>query len=182
MPTPRFYPAVVESGGMICVVGGRGAGGFTGALEVYDPKRDTWETAAPMPTGRDSTAAVHNGLIHVPGGFAGDSGGSRVHDAYSIRQARWIKLPDMPFPLSAHHVGLISNTLYSFGDFAEGGKVAACDLRSGQWRTPRLPEPFVPRRNNAVVTVGNTAVVIGGNTESASVSAVDTVQMFQLLG
>ncbi len=180
MPTPRFYAAVVESGGLIWVVGGRGRDGFTGALEVYDPKRDTWETAPPMPTGRDSTAAVHNGLIHVPGGFAGQDG-LRVYEAYSIREAKWIKQPDLPFPLSAHHVAVVGDTLYSFGDYVEGGKVAACDLRSGKWHTPRLSEPFVPRRNNAVVAVGNTVVVIGGNTASSSATAVDTVQVFRLL-
>ena len=77
LPTLRsgFSTAVVD--GKIYLIGGtpfqnrRGPYGLP-TVEVYDPKTNTWERVADMPTSRTSTeAAVINGIIYVCGGYNG---------------------------------------------------------------------------------------------------------------
>jgi N-acetylneuraminic acid mutarotase len=76
MPTPRHSPAAAATGGILYVMGGYvgfdgppNSGGWSAALEAYDPATNTWTTKAPMPTARGHFAAVAlNGRIYAIGG------------------------------------------------------------------------------------------------------------------
>jgi sugar lactone lactonase YvrE len=43
-------------------------GAWTGEMDVYDPGADRWTTQASMPTARDSSVAVANGILYALGG------------------------------------------------------------------------------------------------------------------
>ncbi|MBC8142255.1 MAG: hypothetical protein H7Y38_12525 [Armatimonadetes bacterium] len=181
LPTPRTNAAVVADAGLVWVVGGNSNGLYSGATEVYDPKRDTWNTAEPMPTPRECAAGVQAGLIHVPGGYAGE-GGLTVYEAYSLGQGRWFKKPDLPSPLSSHHIAVVGNFLYTFGDYANLGSTLACEVGRGErWNAPRLGKTFVPRRHAAVASIGDLVLVAGGNTAGVN-SHLDVVQVFRVAG
>jgi hypothetical protein len=58
--------------------------------EVYDPRTDTWERLAPMPTPRHGIgAAVLGDRIFVPGGAAVQGfGATGVHEVFTVPSAR----------------------------------------------------------------------------------------------
>jgi N-acetylneuraminic acid mutarotase len=78
MPTARSLFGIVAYQGKIYCIGGEtnnitAEGPIYGVNlavnEVYDPETDTWETKAPMPTGRSNLETnVANGKIYVMGG------------------------------------------------------------------------------------------------------------------
>lgn len=181
-PAPNLHmnATIVVANGMLWAIGGSISGGFTGAMDIYNPKSDTWEAGPPLRIPRENDGVVHSGLIHVVGGYAGEAG-MTTWEAYSVGQGRWVPQSDLPFPISAHHMAIVGNTAYAFGDYAVLSRVIACDLRVGKWSPPRLSEPFVPRRHAAVTALGDTVYVIGGNI-AGSGSFLDTVQAFRVSG
>lgn len=72
-PTPVADVQGVSIGEKIYVPGGRLAdGSLSDGLEIYDPRRDTWETGAPLPGARSDYALVDfEGQIYLFGGFDG---------------------------------------------------------------------------------------------------------------
>ncbi|KAF2670350.1 galactose oxidase [Microthyrium microscopicum] len=89
MPVARGGLAVAEAAGRIWAFGGEGnkasAKGVFGDVNVYDIKKDTWETAAPMTAPRHGFGAASvGGRVYVPGGGANQGGGGMVdvNEAY----------------------------------------------------------------------------------------------------
>jgi N-acetylneuraminic acid mutarotase len=73
MPTGRSGHAATVFRGCLYVFGGEGntsrPDGIFPQNEVYDPRTDTWESLAPMPTPRHGIGAVAvGGRIYIPGG------------------------------------------------------------------------------------------------------------------
>ncbi|MBI1928812.1 hypothetical protein HYR99_31780 [Candidatus Poribacteria bacterium] len=72
MPAARSWTAAAVVGEKIYLIGG--ASGFNpwikvSIVEIYDPKRDTWEDGVDLPDARgSSTSAVVAGKIYVIGG------------------------------------------------------------------------------------------------------------------
>jgi RNA polymerase sigma factor (sigma-70 family) len=76
MPTARAFLATSAVNGKIYAIGGQTGGGDTGpakvlsAVEVYDPKTDTWMKKADMPIARGQhSASAVNGKIYAIGGW-----------------------------------------------------------------------------------------------------------------
>jgi len=110
MPTPRNHLGAVALDGRIHAVGGRTAtilpvpGG--GALEVYDPSTQEWESKPPMPTPRSGiAAAAFAGRLLVFGGEGSeeDPGTFREAEAYTPDSETWTPLP--PMPTGRHGIG-----------------------------------------------------------------------------
>ena len=100
MPTPRAYFAIAVYQNKIFCIGGNGNNGadnpHTGVNEVYDPKTDSWETKAPMPTPRASLQGnVLNGKIYCIGG-TGISGAAGVNEVYDPTSDTWTTKSPMP--------------------------------------------------------------------------------------
>lgn len=103
LPSQRNHIAGGVIDGRIHVIGGRLGGGFrseqTAAHEVYDPSRDTWSVAAPMPRPRSGiNGVVAEGCLHAWGGESA-AGMFPDHDYYDPRSDRWTRLADMPLPV-----------------------------------------------------------------------------------
>jgi hypothetical protein len=64
IPTARSNPAAAAINCKLYFVGGA----WTGEMDVYDPGADTWTTQASMPTARDASVAVVNGILYALGG------------------------------------------------------------------------------------------------------------------
>lgn len=180
LPTPRRTAASVLSDSKIYVIGGSTDGETheAGTVDIYDIKANTWSKGAPMPTPRECALAVTNGSIYAVGGYDGTNSVSTV-EAYNIAQNKWFRLPNLPVVLSAHHMALDGDTLYTFGNYAVVDQVGTYNLLTGKYRT--LTESgYLPSRHNAVVVSGGKAYVIGGNTASANSSALSSIQVFSL--
>ena len=69
LPTPRWGLATAVVNGKIYAIGGQDNTPDVNKVEVYDPKRDTWDVINSVPTGRIWLAAsVVKGKIYVIGG------------------------------------------------------------------------------------------------------------------
>jgi predicted metal-binding protein len=73
MPTPRFEVSAEKLDGMIYVVGGEDeSGDLLDIVEVYDPSRDGWSVAAPIPESLDHFGlSSYDGKLYLVGGFRG---------------------------------------------------------------------------------------------------------------
>lgn len=103
LPHARYAHTVTELEDRIYVIGGRNLDGEVAAVDVFDPRSETWRTLdTPMPRGRDrdshKTVATPDGLV-VAGGQR-DFEDSALVDLFDPRTGRWRALPDLPEPMS----------------------------------------------------------------------------------
>jgi N-acetylneuraminic acid mutarotase len=104
IPTARVWHAACVLDGKIYVLGGVPAfqrvdtiSPYT-LVERYDPESDTWDTCAPMPTGRWSLAACSvNGKIYAIGGYSKTTTYSLV-EVYDPVADQWSNKQPMNFP------------------------------------------------------------------------------------
>lgn len=107
LPTQRNHLAAAAIGGKVYVAGGRFGGGvgseMTAVLEVFDPRTNTWEQKASMPTPRggvNGTAA--RGCFYVFGGEGNDAHPQGVFDqmeVYNPVTDTWQTLQPIPTPV-----------------------------------------------------------------------------------
>ncbi len=117
MPTARTGFATSLVNGKVFVIGGniqlkRGEFGdiSTSTVEMYDPKTDTWEQKANMPTARsDVSVSVVDGKIYaiggskiktiqMPHGFSSESEELATVEMYDPVTDTWTQKADMPTP------------------------------------------------------------------------------------
>jgi N-acetylneuraminic acid mutarotase len=98
MATKRGLLKVAVVDDRLYAIGGRAdSGEFLRTVERYDPRRDTWQTVAPMHTGRGNPAvAVVGDRIFVVGGGSPD-GALRTTEVYDPEADRW-RLLDVLLP------------------------------------------------------------------------------------
>ena len=107
LPTQRNHLAAGAIDGKIYVAGGRFGGGvgseMTARLEAYDPKTNTWERKADMPTVRAGVNGIAaRGCLYVFGGEGNDAKPSGVFEemeVYNPKTDRWTKLTPLPTPV-----------------------------------------------------------------------------------
>jgi N-acetylneuraminic acid mutarotase len=175
-PAVLRTPASVEVGGKIYVVGGSNQNNKRLAtLWIYDPQTDKWTPGASLKTARECDVVARNGTIYAIGGFDGESA-VKACEAYDIATDTWRDLPDFPVETSAHHLALVNDSIFAFGDYAEMNRVQKFDLKSQTWS--RLDQTgFDARRHMAVCALDHRIYVIGGNIASSG-SYFDEVQIF----
>ncbi len=127
LPTQRagFATAVVD--GKIYLIGGtpfqnrRGPYGLS-TVEVYDPKNNSWERVADMPTPRTSAeTAVVNGTIYVCGGYNGIDNRAvnlkflDIVEAYDPQKDIWTRKKGISGARVAFGMGAVAGKIYSIG-------------------------------------------------------------------
>ncbi len=173
MSHPRRTPISVLHRGKIYVIGGSvRRGERVGVVEIYDIERDSWSRGAEMPTGRECDAVLYRDRIYAIGGYDGRDS-LRTFEVYDIAADRWEALPDLPFPLSAHHSAVSGDRLYSFGNYHDPSMVSSHDFATGRWEI--LETAYTPSRHNAVVKRKGRIYIIGGNIATRD-SHLDYVQ------
>jgi N-acetylneuraminic acid mutarotase len=174
MPTARGAHAVAIVGERFHVVGGAsgfggGRPGLTAAHEVFDPKRNAWETLEPFPEPRDhlAAAAVGNRLFVVGGrklSLARNSGRLDIFDAAS---GKWSRGPDMPTPRGGIAAASTDGLVFVFGGEQPSGtfdETEIFDPKRRRW-TSGPPMPTARHGLGAGVTVGGDIAVVGGGPE-----------------
>jgi hypothetical protein len=174
MPTPRSDLAAAAAGGGLYATGGLRDSWLGTSIsrhhEVYDPERDVWTAARPLPEGRAGLgAAVLGDRIHVAGGlgptFFGLGRALRgSHLSYSPIADRWqSERAPLPAPRAAAGVAASAGRLYLIGGRGPAGDLAEVDEYDpafASW-TPRAPLPR-PLAGPAAAALGGTLYVTGG--------------------
>src|SRR5205823_547863 len=134
-------------GGKIYVLGGYDAGGASSdSVFVYDPARNGWSSAAPLPFANNHAgAAVAGGRLFS---FGGDS--SRVF-AYDAGRDGWTEVAPMRFQHgSTAAVGVLDGHIYVAGGAGSGmieNEVEVYDPAADRWTS--LASMRVPRNHCA---------------------------------
>jgi N-acetylneuraminic acid mutarotase len=123
MPTPRYNFAITVYQNKIYCIGGMvsnrsGLGtSFTGAIEVYDPATDSWETKKPMPKPRAQFEAnMVNGKIYLAGGRTGGQNSTvSLNEVYDLETESWTTKASMPFPVVEYASAVVENKIYVLG-------------------------------------------------------------------
>jgi N-acetylneuraminic acid mutarotase len=124
IPTARNSATGGWLGGHLVVAGGRTAAGNLAVTEVYDPVRDVWYEARPMPLPQAGTASVVlKGELIVFGGeiFQPEAGVFSEVWRYSLADDRWQPLPAMPTPRHGIGAGVLNGSAHVVGGAVEPG-------------------------------------------------------------
>lgn len=135
-------------------------------LERYDPKKNTWEKRAPMPTKREHIAAVScGGKLYVLGGYAGTRFNNlTTNEVYDPHTDTWKTLASLPYPVSGFSSAAIGESIFIFGGeqgWAVSGEIHEYKIRVNRWiRRSDLP---AARYASTATTFGKSIFVIGGS-------------------
>ncbi|MBI5450205.1 MAG: hypothetical protein HY940_02500 [Gammaproteobacteria bacterium] len=124
LPTPRFALDAEVIDDKIVTLGGvaftpQGFNNFD-HTEVYDPSTGLWQRGSitlPWTAAGMGCCLLHNHLI-VFGGYSGDGISDHVA-GYDLATQKWSILAPMPGTLAAMGVGVIGNTAYLVGGWAD---------------------------------------------------------------
>jgi len=164
MPTPRTEVTASAIGSRIYVIGGfNAAGGTTSAIEVYDPRSNTWSDGKELPVAlHHAASASYQGKLYVVGGYSEGWIPSNTLFIYDPLTNEWIRGKDMPTPRGALTAQFINGILYAVGGW-NGMPLAvneAYDPVTNGW-TAKAPMPTA-REHLASAAVDGKLYVIGG--------------------
>lgn len=194
-PEPHGESGAASIGDRIHIVGGRRPKGAANLAYgdhadstshlVFDPAANSWTTAAPALTARNSAAgAMINGLWHVAGGRSVAGGPTDAHEVYDPKEDRWRAAAPMPKGSGAggNAAGVIDGQLYIFGGeyFDNGGRVHPevwrYDPATDTWHSaPPMP---TPRHGLGAITINNRIWLLGGAKKPSGVETSDVVESF----
>lgn len=180
-PIPGHHHSAEVLDGRLWLVGGLGASGSRGMVQVFDPVRNEWRLGPTLPRRVGSAAtAVIEGTLYVAGGIEGSR---TVRDAWRLApgDTAWEPIATMPWPRNHAAAATDGERLFVFGgrgpDSGDGNEVAngyddvqIYDPRTDRWVTsdgaPGSPPPMPQRRGGMgkAVFVDGEFWVIGGET------------------
>lgn len=155
---------------------------------VFDPAANSWSTAAPALSARNSaTGAVIAGAWHVVGGRSIAGGPTDAHEVYDAKEDRWRNAAPMPKGSGAggNACGTVDGKLYVFGGeyFDNGGRVHPeawmYDPATDAWLS--MPPMPTPRHGLGGVTFHSWIVLLGGAKKPSGNDTTDTVEVFSPL-
>lgn len=142
-----------------------------------------WESAAPLPTARNSaSSAVIGADWHVVGGRTVSGGNTSAHEVYDASEDRWRNAAPMPQGQGGLAAASVGDRLYAFGGefFNNGGGVYSeswmYEPATDAWVA--IPDMPHPRHGLGAVTVGNEIYVIGGALEVGGSKTSNLVEIF----
>ncbi|HKZ86742.1 MAG TPA: kelch repeat-containing protein [Anaerolineae bacterium] len=124
---PRDHANAVAFEGKIWPIGGRGAGGETNAVEIFDPATETWSAGPPLNIARAGfAAAVVDGRIMVAGGEVIVSGRETLGslEIFEPGDNAWRPGPDTLQPIHGVGGASISGRFYLLGGSSEAAGIA----------------------------------------------------------
>jgi hypothetical protein len=195
MPTPRVRAMAALIGDRVYLVGGATGRELvegrledknllrTGVVEVYDIPNNQWSAGPAMPTARECAVVVASDKIFAIGGWNGQQA-LTTFELFDPISGRWQKLPDMPFPTSAHSAVSCGRFIFCFGDYTQLDRVSGYDRATGKWK--ELRTNYQPSRHNAAFLIDNTVYIVGGNKNALEfidfIQALDVKELVRLMG
>lgn len=167
MPIHRTEIAADLLDNKIYVIGGADyqKDGVIDTVEVYDPEKNEWTAAAPLPIPIDHTSAVaYDGKLYLVGGFLEDKVSTDKLFIYDPNEDTWTEGSPLPSPRGALTAEVINGTIYAVGgvnkDHQPVNTNEAYDIKTNTWTT-REPIPG-PKHHVASAVVDGELYVLGG--------------------
>lgn len=186
MPRPRSAAAAVtifiperNITPRVVVVGGATDGRLDPETFVYDPTKDSWTVAAPIPTPRDHLAAavMFSKACAVGGRMLSMTRNVGALECYDVLTDTWERLPPAPTPRGGVGAASAGKALFLIGGEQPSGtfdEVEIYDPFKQTWR--RGPDLPTARHGIGVVAIaGRIFVMTGGPTPGGSQTAVNEV-------
>lgn len=164
MPVPRARFAQAQVDGIIYVIGGLTAQGWSAEVHAYDPELDRWSRRRSKPTPVSNVgAAVVDGLIYVPGGLDEKNTVRDILEVYNPSSDTWTMATHLPVPLCAYAIAAIEDGFYLFGGW-DGQRyldaVYRYQVSTATWH--REAPLKVARGFAAAATIGGRIYLVGG--------------------
>jgi N-acetylneuraminic acid mutarotase len=192
IPTPRYLFGIAVYQNKVYCIGGqfnnRSTNArleYTGAIEVYDPATNTWETKEPMPNPRSQFQAnVVYGKIYLMGGKTGGQNSTvSLNDVYDPETESWTTKASMPYPVVSYASAVVDSRIFVFdGQDEFNGTLNLSvtqiyDTKTDMWSFGK-PLPTSVWRSAACVTSGVYApqriYVIGGQPSNSGGATIIT--------
>lgn len=184
LPRPRAAAGASVIGGLLYVAGGvfpvgDEEGEVTNSMVVYNPDRNTWRTAAPMPTAREQVRLVAAGRYLYAIGGRGTGPSLATVERYDPRSDSWRTLAPMHERRAAHCVVkttigarhvlvVVAGAQFSAtGEFVNGLRTTEIyDLATGRWKLIDPLLPIVRASLGCAVDAAGAVLAIGGGTRA----------------
>jgi len=179
--------AATVTNGSIWVVGGEGVA--AGYAQVYDPVDDSWFVGTPAPAAVLGGAMVAVGDdLYYSGGGVGNYAGTTNFYKYNASGGEWVTtLEPMPVARAAHAMvvgddGLIYVVGGSSDAWNDGANaystVAVYDSATDEWSTADDMD-YARKYLGATITPDGRIMALGGNTPSAVLDVVESLQLYE---
>ncbi len=180
------HTATLLDDGRVLVAGGYTGEGRppTGTMEVYDPRRESFESVGSLQVGRadHSASLLADGRVLVAGGRGADGAALSSVEIVDPGRGRVTKTAALPQPRTAHAaVGYDGEVLLLGGTTVSDRAVASAvsfDSATGRWR----PGPTLLRarvKHAAVALPGGGVLVIGGSGSAESRDAYADTELLR---
>jgi len=171
-PTPVTDVQGALIGEKIYIPGGRTAEGApSDVLEIYDPRRDLWETGAPLPAPVSAYAlAAFEGEIYLFGGWDGKKALNTVF-IYNPGSDSWEAGAAMPVPAYDLGAAGLSDKIVVMGGRNADGVLDSAEAyypsrdASGEYPWEDFVDMPMPRYGFGVASIYDTIYAIGGTTD-----------------
>ncbi len=164
MSQVRGRLATASIGSRVIAIGGEGAGGVTGLVEVLDTTASKWQIGSIKPLAvANVSAAVINGKAIVPGGNTSAGTPTVMVEAYDPISDTWSTLSPLPSPRFGYSIAAFDGKVYLFGGW-DGSRfvnsVLMYDPTMDRWsqRAPML----IARGFSGAAVIGKLIYVVGG--------------------
>jgi DNA-binding CsgD family transcriptional regulator/N-acetylneuraminic acid mutarotase len=173
LPSARSGLAAAVYDDQIYAIGGEGASGVTGEVDVYSPQEDKWRVLTSMPTPvTDIKAAVIGGKIYVPGGRLGSGLISDYMQVYTPDKNTWNSKANLPINLSGYSLIALDGKLYIFGGWNGLNAISSVfvyDPDSDQWK--KKTDMPTARAYSGAAATGGKIYILGGSVDNKGLIA-----------
>ena len=137
MPEPRGEVAAAVARGRLVVVGGlRGLTTTSGAVSIYDIRRDRWRSAPPVRGVHHAAAAAIGRDVYVSGGARSVTDWTPTDQVLRIRpDGRATRVTPMPEGRQGHAMVALRGRLYVVGGVGTSDRTLIYNSRTRQWST-----------------------------------------------
>ncbi len=174
----------VVLGGKIYIIGGLEPGGVsTDKVHIYDPAKDTWSIADPLPLAMHHMAcAVSNGKIYVLGGYTSNPFQPVTNSyKYDPQQNKWVSVAPVPSIRGASAAAEMNGKIYVIGgagyNLLQSNNInEVYDPVMNSWET-KAPMP-TERDHHTAITVDSLIYSVGGRNFSFNIGSTRVVEAY----
>jgi hypothetical protein len=141
-------------------------------LYEFNPSTFDWVRLPDMPEGKQTSGRIVDGKLYVFGGYNG-SVSSRI-DVYDIQNSLWSFVGNLPNGISAHATTVSGKYIWLVGSYDNLQSLGVFNTVTSVFSP--LTNNMIGRRHAGSIAVNNDLFIFGGNQDSLSASALNSLE------